>query len=52
MCLLFYVAGLVSGYIAWYVSAAPRLWDAKAEAKHWRELWLKLKDQEDLAAED
>lgn len=52
MCLLFYLAGLASGYMAWRISAAPRLWDAQTEAGYWRDQWLKVKAREDASIED
>jgi hypothetical protein len=52
MCLLFYLAGLATGYVAWRISTAPRLWDAQTEADFWRNQWLKIKSREDLTVED
>lgn len=47
MCLLFYVAGCLTGYLAWRMSSAPMLWDAEDEAKHWKKQWLSLKNEMD-----
>jgi hypothetical protein len=47
MCLLFYVAGCLTGYLAWRMSSAPMLWDAEDEAKHWKKQWLALKSEMD-----
>ena len=52
MCLLFYVAGLFSGYLAWRFASAPQLWDAENEADYWRDQWLKLKSENDASVDD
>lgn len=50
MCLLFYLAGVVSGYLAWRMAFAPRLWDAEEEASYWRLEWLKVKGINDKSS--
>ena len=47
MCLLFYLAGVLSGYLAWRLSSAPRLWDAEEEARNWQKQWVILKQEND-----
>lgn len=47
MCLLFYLAGVATGYLAWRYSSAPRLWDAEDEARHWQKQWAVIKSEND-----
>ena len=48
MCLFFYLAGVLSGYITWRLVSAPYLWDAEEEAKSWYRQWESLKREMDL----
>ena len=48
MCLFFYLAGVLSGYITWRLVSAPYLWDAEEEAKSWYRQWESLKQEMDL----
>jgi hypothetical protein len=48
MCLFFYLAGVLSGYISWRMANAPRLWDAEEEAKTWQRQWVVSKNENDL----
>lgn len=52
MCLFFYLAGVLCGYIAWRLASAPQLWDAEEEAKSWHRQWESLKKEMDRSAED
>ena len=45
MCLLFYLAGVLSGYITWRLVSAPHLCDAEEEAKNWQKQWVILKQE-------
>jgi hypothetical protein len=40
MSLVFYIGGIVTGYIAWRLAHAPRLWSAEEEARLWRSKWI------------
>lgn len=48
MCLVFYVAGVLTGFLAWRLSSAPRLWDAEDEARYWQKQWTAVKHENDL----
>jgi len=48
MCLLFYLAGVATGYLAWRLASAPKLWDAEEERDFWRKQWSALKNENDL----
>ena len=48
MCLVFYLAGVLSGYISWRLANAPRLWDAEEEIKSWQRQWIAAKNESDL----
>ena len=52
MCLLFYLAGCLSGYLAWRMSSAPRLWDAEDEARNWQKQWSLVKRENDILRGD
>jgi hypothetical protein len=52
MCLLFYLAGVFSGYITWRLVSAPYLWDAEEEAKYWKKEWVVVKRQNDLLTDN
>lgn len=48
MCLLFYIAGILTGYITWRITTAPYLWDAEEEAKFYKKEWIALKNKQDI----
>lgn len=48
MCLVFYLAGVFTGYLAWRLASAPRMWDAEDEAHYWKKQWLAAKSENDL----
>jgi len=48
MCLLFYIAGILTGYITWRIATAPYLWDAEEEAKFYKNEWIALKNKQDI----
>lgn len=48
MCLVFYLAGLLTGYLAWRLASAPRMWDAEDEAYYWKKQWIAVKNENDL----
>lgn len=48
MCLVFYISGVLTGYLAWRLTSAPRLWDSEEEVKHWRLKWIDAQNQLDL----
>jgi len=52
MCLIFYIAGVLYGYITWRLVSAPYLWDAEEEAKSWHRQWESLKQEMDRQTED
>lgn len=45
MCLFFYLAGVLSGYITWRLVSAPHLWDAEESAQYWMRQWVALKTE-------
>lgn len=47
MCLLFYLAGVATGYLTWRLVSAPYLWDAQEEAKSWQKQWAIAKSEID-----
>lgn len=48
MCLFFYLAGVLSGYVSWRLAHAPRLWDAEEEVRNWQKQWVASKNENDL----
>lgn len=52
MCLFFYISGVLSGYLAWRMSSAPRLWDAEDEVVYWRKRWVEAMAQNDRLQRD
>ena len=52
MCLFFYLAGIATGYLAWRMTSAPKLWDAQEERDFWRKQWTVVKNENDLLATD
>jgi len=47
MCLFFYISGVATGYLAWRLTSAPKLWDSEEEAKFWRSKWISAQNQLD-----
>lgn len=47
MCLVFYICGVLTGYLAWRLTSAPRLWDSQEEARFWRTQWVAARSQLD-----
>jgi hypothetical protein len=50
MCLFFYLAGVATGYLAWRMTSAPKLWDMEEERNFWRTQWNLVKNENDLLA--
>jgi|APGre2960657444_1045066.scaffolds.fasta_scaffold43316_1 hypothetical protein len=52
MCLLFFLAGILIGYVTFRLATAPHLWDAEEEAKFYKKQWILLKNKEDIAEDN
>ena len=48
MCLLFYLVGVLTGYVTWRITNAPRIWDAEEEAEFYKKEWIALKNKQDI----